>query len=82
MTFRLKGPGKLVIFRRVGKNSDPTIFIDGATAATIVTGTVYSNRHVAAPSHRHRPKLGRGKACSVRNNLLNNPSFNIEVTTE
>ena len=78
VTFRLKGPGKLVIFRRVGKNSDPTIFIDGATSATIVTGTV-TNRHVAAPVIDIAQFEG---ALRVRNNLLNNPSFNINVTTE
>jgi hypothetical protein len=77
VTFRLTGPGKIVIFRRFGKNSNPTIFVDGATSASSLTGTV-TNPRFAVPAIEVAQFEG-GE--TVSNNLMNNPSFTVDATT-
>jgi len=75
VTFKLKGPGKLFVFRRFGKDSDPTIFVEGATSATTVTGTVFHANALVTTINVAEISGFDG----VTNNLLNNPMFNIQT---
>ena len=77
VTFKLHGPGKLYVFTRTSGDADPIIFIDSAKAQTTVTGTV-SNPDVAHPSINIAQVEGTALGS---NNLLNNPSFQVQATT-
>jgi hypothetical protein len=76
VTLKLTGPGKMYVFLR-GNKRQPAIFIQGATAATTLTGTA-KNARVSVPVINIAEIEG---ANGINNGLLNNPNFNVFVTT-
>lgn len=75
VTFTLTGPGKLFVFRRSGKDSDPSIFVESATSATVVTGSVFHTNALVSTINVAEISGFTG----VTNNLLNNPMFNVQT---
>lgn len=76
VTLKLTGPGRLQVFIR-GTNHDPIIFVEGATSASQLTGSI-RNPRTLFPVVNIGQIEGLG---SVRNNLVNNPSFTIQAMT-
>jgi hypothetical protein len=76
VTLKLTGPGKMYVFLR-GNNRQPTIFIQGGTAATTLTGSV-TNSRVLFPAVNIAQIQG---AQGINNQLLNNNSFHIFTMT-
>lgn len=75
VTFTLRGRGKLFTFTRRKGDPAPTIFIDGATAASVLTGKLVRGRSGDGVAHIAEIE-GLG---AVQNNVLNNPAFQVQA---
>jgi len=74
VTLKLRGPGTLDIFTQRGGNPDPTIFLDGAGVSSVLTGSVIQDGKFSGTTNISELE----GAETVSNNLIDNPSFEIQ----
>jgi len=76
VTLTLRGRGRIYTFIRKAGDPDPTVFVDGATAASTLTGTVRRGRNSDGAANIAELE-GAGV---IHTNLLNNPQFHVQST--
>lgn len=74
VTLTLRGRGKIYTFIRKSGDPDPTVFVDGVTPASRLTGTVRPGRGSDGAANIAEVE-GLG---SISTNLLNNPQFHVQ----
>ncbi|HET6251339.1 MAG TPA: hypothetical protein VFE47_26885 [Tepidisphaeraceae bacterium] len=77
VTLKLTGPGKLYVFTRHSKDTQPTIFLQGASSATTLNGIVTNRGHILPVVNIEQIQGALG----ITDNLLNNPMFDVAATT-
>jgi hypothetical protein len=77
VTLKLTGPGKLYVFTRNSKDTQPVIFVQGATTATTLNGLVTNRGHILPVVNIAQIQGALG----IADNLLSNPEFNVGMTT-